>query len=71
MLLFYLNTSHVKVNPNFGNIYSGNKINLNTSHVKVNLIKIKYMLLFINYLNTSHVKVNPVWDNAIALEIDI
>ena len=59
IILMYLNTSHVNVNPLLVSIVLARIINLNTSHVNVN--QRLQLEAFINniHLNTSHVNVNP------------
>ena len=53
----YLNTSHVKVNPDI-RLQELEDENLNTSHVKVNQCINLVTKENFNNLNTSHVKVN-------------
>ena len=58
MNIFYLNTSHVKVNQSLVLVLIVSQADLNTSHVKVNPFSKGSSKSFLHDLNTSHVKVN-------------
>ena len=66
-LVFYLNTSHVKVKLYLFLRFLLTFDHLNTSHVKVKLCSIFIKIFVSYYLNTSHVKVKPESSNAVGI----
>ena len=61
LVIYYLNTSHVKVKPGDKIYMPKTSLNLNTSHVKVKLQQHFWIIPKIIDLNTSHVKVKQIW----------